>query len=73
MFRQGIHLLTAFIIDLGILAIFSLQPPTSADYSANHTSQRHIQERSPTLTPAPEKVINAFNIFISDENCTLPC
>lgn len=73
MYRQRIHLFTASIICLGMLVIFNLQQPTSADYAPQNTSQRHFQERSLTLTPAPEKVISAFNAFISDENCTLPC
>lgn len=40
MFRKGIHLLTAFIIVLGMLALFSLQQPTSADFSPQQNERK---------------------------------
>ena len=65
MFRKVIHLLTASIIGLGMLAIFSLQPPISADYGLQQT----------TTPEHAEELENARIIteLISDESCQLPC
>ena len=63
MFRKGIHLLTTLITCLGMLAIFSLQQPTSADSAPQLTahelfSVEHDDVRKVIVTSDKEKMIS---------------